>query len=98
MTCRGQILTQLQQKLDAAENELAAAVVQQVPKHSAVVVVDGAGREMPGTVTAHGSGSQAGTVCVLPLKHKYPEHHKYHRRSLRWVHWTQLDLEGADDD
>lgn len=98
MTCRGQILTCLQQELRAARARLTAAVAEQLPLGSPVTVLDGAGRSMPGSVVSHGSGDSAGYLVVLPDRHKYPPGHRHHRRSLRNVHWTDIDLEGSKDD
>lgn len=91
MTCRGQILTMLAQDVKGVQAKLVTAMVEQIPVGSSVVVVDGLGRRMPCSVLSHGTGSNSGYLNVLPVNSKS------RRRSVRSVHWSQLDLENGDD-
>lgn len=88
---RGAIMTHRQQALREAQAQLMEASIRQFPVDSAVVVLDGAGRRMPCVVKHHCSGSEAGSLCVLPVNNSG------RRRSMRTVHWSQVELEGDDD-
>lgn len=88
---RGEIMTSWQGRLHEAQASMAEAAIRQFPVGSSVVVVDGAGRRMPSVVRFHGTGDSAGYLSVMPANNKG------RRRSLRSVHWSQIELEGDHD-
>lgn len=85
-----QILTDAQEALRARQEELTESVAKAFPVGVTVVVVDGAGRRMPCVVKFHGSGNCAGELRCLPVNNRG------RRRSVRSVHWTQIDPEGGE--
>lgn len=85
-----QVLTEAQGARDKA-NELLFDAMQRIFRVGAAeVVVDGAGRRMLVEVRHIGERSEAGYLRVMPCNGKRS------RRSMRSVHWTQIDREGDD--
>lgn len=85
-----QILTEAQEAHRLASKALSEKMRQIFREGATEIVVDGAGRRMPVEVRFIGRGSEAGYLRVMPINGKRT------RRSMRSVHWTQIDRE-ADD-
>ncbi|MDF3842701.1 hypothetical protein P3W55_13375 [Pseudomonas citronellolis] len=83
-------LAQAETGLAREQAALTAKVAKAFPIGTTVVVVDGAGRRTPCIVKYHCTGGSAGEMRCLPVNNR--DRH----RSMRSVHWTQIEREGND--
>lgn len=82
-----QHLTFAQEEVRARQDALTESVAKAFPIGVTVVVVDGAGRRMPCVVKHHVTGRDAGDMRCMPVNNRG------RARSMRTVHWTQIDPE-----
>ncbi|GEM_PF-5591039 len=85
-----QALTDAQEAHSLASKALAEKMRQVFREGATETVVDGAGRRMLVEIRFIGHGSDAGYLRVMPINGKRT------RRSLRTVHWTQIEREAGD--
>lgn len=85
-----QVLTFAQASRDKADDELAEKMRDIFRVGVNEIIVDGAERRMVVEVRHICDGRQAGYLRVMPVNGKRT------RRSMRTVHWTQIDRESSD--
>lgn len=86
-----EVLTLAQAARDKKNDELAEAMQRIFRVGQTEIVVDGAGRQMPVEIRYICTGSDAGYLRAMPVNGKRS------RRSMRGIHWTQIERGECDE-